>query len=73
MVPIWVASAHARARSKNYAYQNWKAGFGKVLVARHDAQIERPGTSLRKNETSSDARPNRNSRDCSYAVTQLVS
>ena len=32
----------------------WR-GFGKVLVARHDAQIERPGTSLRKNETSSDA------------------
>ena len=32
----------------------WR-GFGKVLVARHDAQIERPGTSLRKNETSWDA------------------
>jgi hypothetical protein len=22
---IWVAAAHARTRSKNYAYQNWKA------------------------------------------------
>ena len=21
----WVAAAHARTRSKNYAYQNWKA------------------------------------------------
>ena len=47
------ARARTRARSKNYAYQHWKAhrqersartvgwrGFGKVLVARHDAQIE---------------------------------
>jgi putative ABC transport system substrate-binding protein len=24
-VPDWVARAHARARSKNYAYQNWSA------------------------------------------------
>jgi hypothetical protein len=30
---IWgmVASAHARARSKNYAYQNWKAHLSGAL------------------------------------------
>ena len=31
LVPIWVASAHARARSKNYAYQNWKAHLSGAL------------------------------------------
>jgi hypothetical protein len=29
LLPIWVASAHAR--SKNYAYQNWKAHLSGAL------------------------------------------
>ena len=66
-VPIWArVRAHARVartmpirtgkptcQERSARTVVWR-GFGKVLVARHDAQIERPGTSLRKNETSWD-------------------
>ena len=89
--PAICFSALARARSKNYAYQNWKAHLSGALrpdcgLARlWEPQIqEYARTRARVSKVSweptgtltpidVDARPNRNSRDCSYAVTQLVS
>ena len=45
-VPIWVASAHARARSKNYAYQNWKAHLSGAL--RPDCGLARAKSDARR-------------------------
>ena len=80
-------ASHARARSKNYAYQNWKPTCqersARTVVWRGFGNLKFRNTRVRARESSKvsweptgtltpidvDARPNRNSRDCSYAVT----